>query len=142
MGNQNSGRRPKPTSLKLLRGEIRKDRLNLLEPKPVEGPVVKPDYLSEPASKVWDELAPVCLDMGTLTAADIATFARLCELEHTARLSSQGKEYPGWKNQREERDAATAIKSYYDFFGMTPSGRSRIKVPKQPEQKSKWEAVG
>ena len=142
MGNQNSGRRPKPTSLKLLRGEIRKDRLNLLEPKPVTGPVVKPGYLSAPASAIWDEIAHVCLEMGTLTAADVPTFAKLCELEHTARLASQGKEYPGWKNQREERDAATAIKSYYDFFGMTPSGRSRIKVPKQPEQKSKWEAVG
>lgn len=79
--------------------------------------------------------------MGTLTAPDVPAFARLCELEHTARQSSRGKDEPGWKGQREERDAALALKSYYDFFGMTPSGRSRIRVPKVDKPVSKWEAV-
>jgi hypothetical protein len=141
MGNQNSGRRPAPTALKVLRGNPGKRKLNDQEPIAPAGPVVKPEYLTALASQVWDEIAPGCLAMGTLTGPDVPTFARLCELEVTARQSSQGKDEPGWKGQREERDAATAIRTYYDYFGMTPSGRSRIKVPKKAEPESKWQAV-
>lgn len=142
MGNQNSGRRPAPTALKVLRGNPGCRKLNDQEPIPAaEGPVVKPVYLSLGASAVWDEIAPPCLAMGTLTAPDVPAFARLCELEWTARAASHGKDQPEWKGQREERDAALALKSYYDFFGMTPSGRSRIRVPKVDKPVSKWEAV-
>lgn len=140
MGNHNSGPRPLPTALKVLKGVVRRDRLNPDEPKSVDGPVVKPVYLSALAAKVWDELAPCCLAMGTLTAADIAPFARMCELEVTARMASEGKGMPSWKNQREERESAVALARFYDFFGMTPSGRSRIRVPKKAPD-SKWEAV-
>ncbi|HSQ49717.1 MAG TPA: P27 family phage terminase small subunit [Nitrospiraceae bacterium] len=140
MGNHNSGRRPLPTSLKVLRGNPGKRHLNELEPKPVAGPVEKPGYLSVGAAEVWGEIAQGCLAMGTLTPVDVPAFARLCELEFTARIFSRHKDDAGWKNQREERDCAIVLKSYYDFFGMTPSGRSRIKVPKQApdEPASKW----
>ena len=128
-----------PTSLKVLRGNPGKRPTNENEPLPPVGPVEKPAYLSKLGSGVWDEIAPGCLAMGTLTGPDVPAFAKLCELESTARVFSQHKEEPGWKNQREERDAATALKSYYDFFGMTPSGRSRIKVRKKTEESpSKW----
>lgn len=142
MGNQNSGRRPIPTALKILRGNPGQKKLNDREPIPADGPVVKPAYLSALAAGVWDEIAPGCLAMGTLTGPDVPAFVRLCELESSARVFSQHKEEPGWKNQKEERDAATALKSYYDFFGMTPSGRSRIRVPKQAEAPvSKWAGI-
>jgi len=70
MGNHNSGRRPTPTALKILRGNPGKRPLNQDEPQPPKGPVVKPE-LSAGADRVWDALAPVCEAMGTLTAADV-----------------------------------------------------------------------
>jgi phage terminase small subunit len=141
MGNKNSGRRPSPTALKLLRGNPGKRELNQREPQPPSDAVVKPDYLTPISARIWDEMAPDCIAMGTLTRPDIEAFAKMCELEASARFWSQGKELPGWKNQREERDAAAALKAFYIEFGKTPSSRSRIKVPKQPEQKNKLEAL-
>jgi len=47
MGNANSGRRPKPHALKVLRGITRKDRLNPNQPQPPSGEVVKPEFEDE-----------------------------------------------------------------------------------------------
>jgi hypothetical protein len=40
---------------------------------------------------VWDELAPIAIAMHTLTTADVAAFATLCELEATRRTASAEK---------------------------------------------------
>src|SRR4029450_10246016 len=95
MGNANSGPRPRPQALQLLRGVTRKDRLNPDEPRP-DGPVWKPRELSAGAAGVWDRIAPVCLQMGTLTAADVPAFVRLCELQATAEAASAQKDVPGF----------------------------------------------
>src|SRR5688500_8745069 len=83
MGNHNSGRRPQPTALKEFRGNPGKRKPNEKEPKPPAGTVEKPEWLSLGGSAVWDELAPVCLAMRTLTSADVGTFGTLCELRST-----------------------------------------------------------
>ena len=57
MGNWNSGRRPQPTTLKILRGITRRDRLNLNEPISPLGEVVKPTDLSPGAIAVWDTVS-------------------------------------------------------------------------------------
>jgi hypothetical protein len=132
-GNRNSGRRPKPTSLKVLQGNAGKRPLNDAEPKP-EGEVVRPAFLTAGAVAVWEKEAPVCLAMGTLTAADVRAFAAMCEL--CARFQANAA-------REEPSDAAmvnmaNSLKAYFDFFGMTPSGRSRIRIPKAKEPESKW----
>src|SRR5688572_13476285 len=105
MGYENSGRRPQPSALKVLRGNPGKRRLFEREPVPPDGPVVKPAYLSALAAQVWDEIAPGCLAMRTLTGPDVPAFVRLCELEASARMTSQGKGEEAW-SQRKELDAA------------------------------------
>ena len=162
MGNQNSGRRPKPTALKVLQGNPGKRPLNGLEPKPPAGVVVKPT-LSPMAAAVWDELAPLAQAMGTLTTADIRSFGTLCELQATFTLTTQEKHREGFTpfmvttavdsavtehmNVKEhpaiklERDTAAALRPYYEKFGLEPVGRARIQIPKADEPVSKWAGV-
>jgi len=159
MGNHNSGRRPTPTALKILRGNPGKRPLNQDEPQPPKGPVVKPE-LSAGADRVWDALAPVCEAMGTLTAADVRVFATLCELQATfiaavkeknaegfspflvtTMVDSAGNEHMNVKEHpaiKLERNTAAAMRPYYEKFGLEPVGRARIHVKKPEEPVNKW----
>src|SRR5688500_1891564 len=94
MGYENSGRRPQPTALKMLRGNPGKRKPNPREPNPPVGDVNPPKRLSKMARLVWDELAPVCLSMGTLTLADVRPFARLCELQADLDRACESKDAP------------------------------------------------
>ena len=163
-GNQNSGRRPKPTALKVLQGNPGKRKLNEQEPKPPQGDVKPPEGLSKVALIVWERLAPIALAMGTLTTADTSAFGTLCELEATRRLASAEKDRDGFSpfllttmvdsagNEHQnikphpaiqlERNTAMALRPYYEKFGLEPVGRSRIAVPKQEAPMNKWEAIG
>ena len=155
-GNQNSGRRPKPTALKVLKG-VRSDRINHNEPQPKPGEPVKPESLSGWAGKVWDRLAPVVLAMDVLTVADGDAFATLCELIATRELVSQEKSRPsfqafiswldksGQPHVRQhpaivlERATASALRPYFEKFGLDPQGRARLTVgPAKDQGKSKW----
>jgi P27 family predicted phage terminase small subunit len=156
MGNSNSGRKPKPTALKMLLGNPGQRKLNVNEVKPPHGEVLKPDSLSEPAKKLWDSMAPVCLAMGTLTTGDVRPFAAMCELQATLIEASSQKDAEGFAMFtishdfdgapkvgvhaaiKIERETANALRPYYEYFGMTPSSRARISVPKQDEPVSKW----
>jgi Phage terminase, small subunit len=162
MGNHNSGRRPKPTALKILQGNPGKRRLNEDEPQPPAGPVECPAQLKGPVVEVWQELSAIALAMGTLTAADVAPFATLCELELTRRLASQEKHREGFTPFlvttvpdpdgevhikitehpaiRMERHTATALRPYYEKFGLEPVARARIHVPKSAVV-SKWAGI-
>jgi phage terminase small subunit len=109
---------------------------------------VKPGTLSVAAGVVWEELAPICLHMGTLTSADVPTFSKLCELEATFRDVARQKDAEGFAifavtgvhaAIKVERETATALRPYYDYFGMTPSSRARIRVREKDEApQSKW----
>jgi phage terminase small subunit len=141
-GNANSGRRPQPTALKVLKGVTRRDRINPEEPIAPHDAVTQPDGLSVAASRVWAEIAPVCLAMKTLTAADVSAFAKLCELESSSRANARKKdEDPESFSIRIELDTAAALRAYYDYFGMTPMARSRIRVPKAEPVASKWAGI-
>ena len=140
MGNRNSGPRPTATAVKLLRG-VRKDRINFQEARPPTGAIAKPPELWDRAARVWDELAPLCLDMGTLSAADVRPFALLCELQATAIVASEMKRKP--KTFRDgaalEKQVATAIRPYYALFGLDPVSRQRIRVASNDAPPvSKW----
>ena len=159
MGNHNSGRHPNPQGLRDLKGDPNKARHNHDEPKPPSGDVVKPAALSKVAEAVWDRLAPLCIEMRTLTAADVETFKTLCELQATLDLASSHKNAPGFAPFtlsedyngapkmglhaaiKLEKEFATVIRPYYDYFGMTPFGRAKIRLPKKAEPVSKWAAL-
>jgi hypothetical protein len=95
--------------------------------------------------------------MGTLTTADVRAFASLCELQSTMQQTSaakDGRELFRLQSEKDdesrmeivvdailrlERETATALRPYYDYFGMTPSSRARIQVPKKAETpEGKW----
>ncbi len=156
MGIRNSGRKPKPTALKLLQGNPGKRPLNTSEPKPPVGEVVKPATLSPAASLVWDEMAPNCLAMGTLTVVDVQSFESMCELQATMRQTSRAKsgkslftlEADSDDSSRleividaivkTERETAAALRPYYAMFGLDPASRSRLHVTKDEAPVSKW----
>jgi phage terminase small subunit len=158
MGNKNSGRRPQPTALKVLRGNPGKRPLNADEPQPPPGDVVKPSTLSRPAADVWDRIAPLAIAMGTLTRADGTAFAMLCELQATLEWAAGRKDPPPrtpgerqyiWVRRCHERlaaaikiekDFASIIRPYYALFGLEPVSRAKIQVPKKAEAPvvSKW----
>jgi phage terminase small subunit len=159
MGYENSGRRPQPTALTVLRGNPSKKKLNKNEPAPPAGEVVKPSGLSAGASAVWDELAPICLAMRTLTIADVRVFTTLCELQATLQQASARKDGADLFRLEAadeddpksltvvidavlklERDTANALRPYYALFGLEPVSRARISVPKAKAEEpvSKW----
>lgn len=156
MGYENSGRRPQPTALKMLRGNPGKTKLNALEPQPPEGDVNPPAGLSKMAVRVWEELAPVCLAMGTLTVADIRPFARLCELQADLDAACAAKDAPEFAMFtvsddyngapkmglhaaiKLEKELSPVIRPYYQLFGLDPVSRARIQVPKAEKPASKW----
>lgn len=157
MGNHNSGRRPKPTALHILNGNPSRKNLNINEVRPPAGDITKPVWLSGGASAIWDELGPVCLVMGTLTTADLQAFGTLCELQATmqqASASKDGRKLFSLQHQdgddspleividavlKLERETANALRPYYEYFGLTPSSRARLTVPKPAaEPESKW----
>src|SRR4030095_3982907 len=143
MGNSNSGRRPQPTALKVLRGNPGQRTLNTREPTPPPGDVGKPAGLSADAAVVWDELAPVCLVMGTLTRAGLRPFRTLCELQASLDRASKLKDVGEWElAQKLEKDFAGVIRPYYALFGLEPVSRAKIAVPKREEPVSKWAELG
>lgn len=158
-GNANSGRRPKYSDSERQVLGFPPSRRNPNEPKPPSAPIVKPGHLSQMASEVWDEMAPECEEMGTLTAADTQAFATMCELESTRRHASKQKDAEGWAMFtmsedyngaakvgihaaiKVEGETAVKLRPYYEQFGKGgPSSRARLRVgAKKPEQPvSKW----
>ena len=142
MGYENSGRRPQPTALKMLRGNPGKRALNTQEPTPPAGAVVKPDGLSAGAGAIWVELAPICLHMGTLTPADLRPFQTLCELQASLARASVLKTVGEWDAAMKlEKDFAPMIRPYYALFGLEPVSRAKLTVPKAAAPVDKWAGV-
>lgn len=118
---------------------------------------MKPAGLSAGAVAVWDELAPICVAMKTLTVADVRVFATLCELQATLQQASASKDAralvqlqkdPDEPERLEvvidavlklERETAIAVRPYYALFGLEPVSRARISVPQGAQEPvSKW----
>jgi hypothetical protein len=105
-GNSNSGRRPKPTAIKIAEGNRGKRPLNDKEPIPPDGSAQMPP-LSTPAQCIWQRLAPIAEHMGTLTTADAQSFGTMCELIALFEAKPDQK-------------VAAVLKSYFADFGFTP----------------------
>jgi len=140
MGNANSGGRPQPTALKMLRGNPGQRKLNINEPIAPAGELAKPEGLSVGAGAIWDAVAPICLAMGTLTVADVLPFASFCELQATFTACAKLKDTaPSNFSAKLERETANGLRPYYDYFGLTPTARARMTVPQRAkEPESKW----
>ena len=113
-----------------MNGTYRPDRHGPLPdslPAPASGAdVVKPATLSPGAAGVWDGLAPLCLALRTLTPADVAAFAVLCELQ--ASFEAIGTPAVA-SDLRQQLKTAAALRPYYALFGLDPVSRSRLPPP-------------
>src|SRR4051812_13853548 len=91
MGNWNSGRRPKPSSLQLLRGKVKERRAD--EPQPEPPPVsfdAPPDELdgNADAVKEWQRVVPLLRVSGIITSVERSALIALC-VEWSAWLDAQ-----------------------------------------------------
>lgn len=101
-----------------------------------------PVHLIKDARVFWKRHAPTCIRLGTLTVSDVDTFAAGCqaygELRELERLSKKlGIEMAIAKGVRKDLHATRAdFMRFSQRFGLDPSSRSSVKLPKMPAQKS------
>lgn len=116
------GRPKKPTKLKILAGKPGHRPLPKGEPMPT-GRAVRPAWLNPAAAKVWDEIAPEAMALGTLTSYDAWEFGMLC-MEMAA--------YERGSAAMPNTSKGLLLKLLADF-GKNPTARTRISV-KTPDK--------
>lgn len=137
---------PKPTLLKIIEGNPGRRPLNDAEPKPAPGVPECPDWLHPYGVEKWGVLGPDLARMGLLTTADGDTFAAYCSAWAefriaTETLAKEGRTCFGGSGGLKphpavamQRSAWQTIRAYSALFGLSPSDRSRIKVPPKGDE--------
>lgn len=150
-----TGPKPKPTALKVLMGNPGKRPLPQNEPKPKPVAPKMPDWLDREAKREWRRVAPELERLGLLTVVDGAALAAYCQAysqfvaatkelkahqgEHGSLLITQVS-YTGVENKKPHpaikvaNEAAQLVARYAAEFGLTPSARTRIQLPGQPDE--------
>ena len=136
------GRKPKPTLMKSLEGNPGRRPLNDREPEPPDGIPECPGFLDAEAKAEWFRTAKVLSDMGLLTLADRSALAAYCtaysrwvKAEEQVRkygtiVKSPVKGFPMKSPYLTVADQALeTMRKFMVEFGLTPSSRSRIRVP-------------
>jgi P27 family predicted phage terminase small subunit len=135
------GRKPKPTTLKILAGNPGHRPLNDREPATPQGMPDCPEFLDDEARAEWDRICRVLAQMGLLSTADrpaltayCVTYSRWVEAErhvkqHGMIVKSPNKGVPMPNPFLWVATAAMAeLRKWLIEFGLTPSSRSRIKA--------------
>src|SRR5215831_16581573 len=115
------GRKPKPTSLHLIQGTLNATRhaARSDEPKP-QGEVRKPAFVKAAAARLWTQYAPGLIAQGVLTAWDVDMFGVWCVLMADFQKSPQ----------RFTAALMTQMRALASSFGLVPTDRERLHVPK------------
>ena len=150
-----AGRRPKPTTLKILAGNPGRRSLPRNEPRPAAGIPACPAWLSAAAKAEWKRIVPELDSMNLLTLADRAALAAYCqawaELEHATKvLNKEGRVIKCEIVNREgdvtgsvkklhpanrlQRDGFARVKQFLIEFGLSPASRTKVAGAKQPEE--------
>jgi P27 family predicted phage terminase small subunit len=139
------GRKPKPTSVKLLAGNSGKRRLNHSEPKPPVAIPECPTELSPPAKAEWDRLSPELASLKMLSTLDRAALAAYCEayalwleaITAVRKFGTMVKSPSGYPMQSPyvaiANKQAEIMMRIASEFGFTPASRSRISIPAERE---------
>jgi P27 family predicted phage terminase small subunit len=129
------GHNAKPTSLKLLQGTDRPDRLPANEPKPAPLTELQPPAgLDRYGRQCWRQYAPRLQQLGLLTEADALLLSALCGAYSRWRRSTAAllKVQPGDDDYRTlaltVEKAEHAMRLLANEFGMSPASRSRLDV--------------
>jgi P27 family predicted phage terminase small subunit len=143
---------PKPTKLKKLEGTYRKDRDqggNELAPPPAVP--ICPRWITGAAKAEWDRIVPQLAELGVLTGLDGGQLERYCDaygnwLQAKAEVKKHGQmiktpfgpqKNPAVKTAFDERKEADRLAQE---LGLSPSARSRVKVPEKPPEEDQTEA--
>lgn len=142
-GNWNSGRRPQPTAIKLLRGNPGKRRINPNEPAP---PPLDASFDDPPpalngdehAKAEWRRVAPILRACGLVTEAERTALLALCHqwsryLEAHAQVrehgmmvaNAAGLDVPNPFLGVADR-ALVHCQRLWAELGLTPTGRARV----------------
>jgi P27 family predicted phage terminase small subunit len=144
------GRKPKPTSLKLLQGNPGKRPIRGSEPQPPRSQPSCPAHLSPTAKAEWKRLAQSLNKIGLLTQVDRAALAAYCQaygrwVEAERKLAEtpvllktpagyvQPSPYLSIANKQLELMA-----KFMAELGLTPSSRSRLAIT-IPTGRKPWE---
>lgn len=145
------GAKPLPTKLKVIRGTLRKDRVNQREPRVLSEIPACPDELSEGAKVEWARIAPELAALGLLASIDRSALAIYCEsyarwIEAIVQMQRYGvviKAPSGYPVQSPyvavANKAGEQVRLMLAEFGMTPASRSRVHAAAGvAEEESKW----
>lgn len=135
-----SGRRPKPTALKLAQGNPGKRSLNANEPKP-DGVPKCPTHLDDGAKREWKRISAELVSLGLLTSVDRAALAAYCAswsrwVDADTNVQKFGAVIKSPKSGFPIANPYVSIantsldlmRKFLVEFGMTPASRSRIQV--------------
>jgi P27 family predicted phage terminase small subunit len=147
------GRKPTPTVLKIIEGNPGKRRLNDREPVPRAEIPDCPAFLDDEARGEWDRVSQILADMGLLTLADRSALAAYCVAysrwvkaeQQVARygtiVKSPEKGFPMKSPYLTVADQALeSMRKLMVEFGLTPSSRSRIRVPESGKAADEFDA--
>lgn len=136
------GRKPKPTTLKLLDGNPGKRSLNDREPQPPSGEPELPPELDDEARAEWKRVITELRDMGLLYRADRAALTAYCVAwSRWRRAEAQVKKFGEIVKSPEKGfpmkspyltiadQSLETVRKFLVEFGLTPSSRSRIRLP-------------
>jgi len=129
-----SGRKKKPTMLKLVTGNPGRRPININEPEPLTAEVVAPDWLDQEAKNKWAEILKLCR---WITAADSDVLALYCDsyahyvkaqkisIKTPVVKTPEGKmiKNPAWTARGE---AFNQMRSAGSELGLSPSSRAGI----------------
>jgi len=141
-GTSKSGRKAKPTSLKLLQGNAGKRAINADEPQGNELKAVPqpPDWLADYAKEAWRKLAPWLVGAKILTASDLHNLEAFCSAYNRWRLAEEDIATRGivvaGMNSDIKNPACTAanealkqMSTYGSSLGLDPASRANLAVP-------------
>ena len=133
------GRKPTPSSLKILRGNPGNRPLNGEEPHPPSGFPPCPERLTGAALEAWDRFSKELTDCGVGTTLDATALELLCEAyaAHVEGAVQVAKHGPVWIERQEGKLPKFAYSPFWVVqnkeykklmallteFGMTPSSR-------------------
>lgn len=161
MGNWNSGRRPQPTALKILRGNPGKRPINQAEPKIATADASFDDPPAEitddqVATTEWRRVAPLLRAAGLVSATERAALTALVQqwsryLAAHQQVMALGmcietaKSVPIPNPYLLVADRALAhCQRLWSELGLTPSGRARaskLPAPADDKKPSKWSGL-
>jgi P27 family predicted phage terminase small subunit len=153
-----SGRKKKPTHLKLVTGTARKSRLNPMEPMPDLARPLPPEELMDEAKVEWGRVVDELYLLGILTRVDRAVLAAYCQaygrwvraertLAQMAAADNQSRGVLITANGNVIQNPIIGIANkamadcvrYAAELGMTPSARSRVEArPPGPFEADKY----